>query len=56
MEGTGKFMRHVKIRPGSEIDSKALMKLIRTRDPHIAVAQRKTDSVARAPRLAIGEV
>ena len=30
LEGTGKFMRHVKIRPGSEIDSKALMKLIHT--------------------------
>ena len=28
LEGTGKFMRHVKIRPGSEIDSEALMRLI----------------------------
>ena len=30
LEGTGKFMRHVKLRPGTEIDAKALMKLIET--------------------------
>ena len=30
LEGTGKFMRHVKIRPGSDIDSQALMQLIHT--------------------------
>jgi hypothetical protein len=29
LEGTGKFMRHVKIRPGHEIDSAALMDLVR---------------------------
>lgn len=28
--GTGKFMRHVKIRPGVEIDANALTKLIRS--------------------------
>jgi hypothetical protein len=28
LEGSGKFMRHVKLRPGSEIDSSALTKLI----------------------------
>jgi hypothetical protein len=30
LEGTGKFMRHVKIKPGTEVDSKALKELIRT--------------------------
>ncbi len=30
LEGAGKFMRHVKIRPGGEIDSKALRTLIHT--------------------------
>ena len=29
LEGTGKFMRHVKIRPGREIDAAALAALIR---------------------------
>ena len=28
LEGTGKYMRHVKLRPDSNIDEKALMKLI----------------------------
>jgi hypothetical protein len=28
-EGTGKFMRHVKVRPGGEVDAAALRKLIR---------------------------
>jgi hypothetical protein len=28
--GTGKFMRHVKLRPGSNVDSTALQKLIET--------------------------
>ncbi|MEZ4868260.1 MAG: DUF1801 domain-containing protein [Caldilineaceae bacterium] len=28
LEGTGKFMRHVKLRPQDEIDAKALVKLI----------------------------
>lgn len=28
LEGTGKRMRHVKVRPGAEIDSKALGALI----------------------------
>jgi len=28
LEGTGKFMRHVKLRPGDEIDAKALSELI----------------------------
>ena len=30
LEGTGKFMRHVKLRPDVEIDSRALTKLIET--------------------------
>ncbi len=30
LEGTGKFMRHVKLRPGSAVDEAALAKLIRT--------------------------
>ena len=28
LEGTGKFMRHVKLRPGHEVNAAALMKLI----------------------------
>jgi hypothetical protein len=30
LEGTGKFMRHVKLRPEHDVDAKALMKLIET--------------------------
>ena len=30
LEGTGKFMRHVKLRPESHVDAGALMKLIET--------------------------
>ena len=30
LEGTGKFMRHVKLRPQSDVDATALMKLIET--------------------------
>lgn len=30
LEGTGKFMRHVKLRPGRRIDAAALTKLVRT--------------------------
>lgn len=30
LQGTGKFMRHVKLRPGTETDSAALSKLIHT--------------------------
>lgn len=30
LEGTGKFMRHVKLRPESEVDATALLKLINT--------------------------
>ena len=30
LEGTGKFMRHVKLRPGSDIDTKALKTLVQT--------------------------
>ena len=29
LEGTGKFMRHVKLRPGCDIDAAALAKLVR---------------------------
>ena len=30
LEGTGKFMRHVKLRPGHDVDARALRKLIET--------------------------
>ena len=30
LEGSGKFMRHVKLRPGREVDPKALRQLIET--------------------------
>jgi len=30
LEGTGKFMRHVKLRPQGDVDARALMKLIET--------------------------
>ena len=30
LEGTGKFIRHVKLRPQGDVDVKALMKLIET--------------------------
>ena len=30
LEGTGKFMRHVKLRPQCDVDARALMKLIET--------------------------
>ena len=30
LEGTGKFMRHVKLRPDRDVDAEALMKLIET--------------------------
>jgi hypothetical protein len=30
LEGTGKFMRHVKLRPGSDVDATALTRLIET--------------------------
>jgi len=29
LEGTGKFMRHVKLRPGNEVNAKSLTKLIK---------------------------
>lgn len=29
-EGTGRFMRHVKLRPGQDVDAAALMHLVRT--------------------------
>jgi hypothetical protein len=30
LEGTGKYMRHVKLRPESDVDARALMNLIKT--------------------------
>ena len=30
LEGTGKFMRHVKLRPGRDVDAAALKKLVET--------------------------
>lgn len=51
LEGTGKFMRHVKLRPGEEVDAAALRQLIdaavtdmreRLRLPHTAGGTRVT--------------
>jgi len=36
LEGTGRFMRHVKLRPGQEVDGRALQSLI-----HVAYADIK---------------
>ena len=33
LEGTGRYMRHVKVRPGSDVDAKALTELIDTAYP-----------------------
>lgn len=30
LEGTGKYMRHVKLRPGQQVDSQALLTLVET--------------------------
>jgi len=30
LEGTGRFMRHVKLKPGSDVDASALKRLIDT--------------------------
>jgi len=45
LEGTGKFMRHVKLRPGQTVDAVALTKLIRT-----AYADMKDRVQAELPR------
>lgn len=38
LEGTGKFMRHVKLRPGDTVDPNALLKLVN--DAYIDMKQR----------------
>ena len=38
LEGTGKYMRHVKLRPESDVDDKALMELISA--PYTVMKQR----------------
>lgn len=44
LEGSGKFMRHVKLRPGDEVDAAALTKLV-------AVAYEDMKRVANSSRL-----
>ena len=41
LEGTGRFMRHVRLKPGSEIDTQALMKLIQA--AYADIKQRLTE-------------
>lgn len=45
LEGTGKFMRHVKLRPGADFDAAALAKLI-----EIAYADMKKRVQSESPR------
>jgi hypothetical protein len=35
LEGTGKFMRHVKLRPGQPVDGAALKRLVRAAYLHM---------------------
>jgi hypothetical protein len=48
LQGTGKFMRHVKLKPERDVDAMALMQLIETayRD-----MQRRVEFFAQGPRL-----
>lgn len=49
LEGTGRFMRHVKLRPGRDVDAAALMTLIETayRDMQRRVAESRRPSSVR---------
>lgn len=44
LEGTGKFMRHVKLRPGREIDEAELLKLIKIAYGDMRIRLEKTES------------
>ena len=46
LEGTGKFMRHVKLTPGRDVDGMALQKLIETAYTDM---QRRVKTAARCP-------
>jgi hypothetical protein len=45
LEGTGKFMRHVKLRPGGDVDEAALTKLIEA--AYVDMTRRVNDSPPR---------
>jgi hypothetical protein len=48
LEGTGRFMRHVKLRPGQEVDAKALHRLIEASYADIKRRLREEAEAARA--------
>ena len=49
LEGTGKFMRHVKLRPERDIDGMALMKLIETAYSDMKLRVNAEDMASRHP-------
>src|SRR5262249_33103523 len=51
LEGTGKFMRHVKLRPEHDVDAKALGKLIETAYRDINRRQRGDPKLVERPPL-----
>src|SRR5262249_34374015 len=51
LEGTGKFMRHVKLRPEHDVDAKALGKLIETAYRDIKRRQRGDPKLVERPPL-----
>jgi hypothetical protein len=53
LEGTGKFMRHVKLRPEHDVDAKALVKLIETAYADMRRRSKGESSRRGAPEPAI---
>ena len=49
LEGTGKFMRHVKLRPERDVDGMALMKLIETAYSDMRLRVSAEDMASRHP-------
>jgi hypothetical protein len=49
LEGTGKFMRHVKLRPERDVDGMALMKLIETAYGDMRLRVSAEDMASRHP-------
>jgi hypothetical protein len=49
LEGTGKFMRHVKVRPERDVDGMALMKLIETAYGDMRLRVSAEDMASRHP-------
>jgi hypothetical protein len=49
LEGTGKFMRHVKLRPERDVDGMALMKLIETAYRDMKLRVSAEDMASRHP-------